>query len=503
MTNIGLKDMKFGFEYETIIGVDTRFTSLLEKYNELVDMISALTKADGICDITSDTPYYVRQMHLLAMLYNRHLQSKDIFKVLDSEVCSEPFMLDQSGDIKRISEVYQVETYDERTIDGETNIALHTSSTGHWVILADESVKKSTLKTQYYESLSPGSLVEEYNGSITKYLENIEIITPIMDMTYVEDAFSNILDKTLTLTSVNENKSIKQKLVYLNNTTTSNHVHVSCKQDESNVFSDPDKLLKICICWRIFEPVFMLMVGHWRRDNEYCVSMRTILDDPKRNEMWSAFISQLINPNTNILDSFTTLYASNFGAISSDKLAMVIAFFQGTSRRSAFNMHNLIAGKGTIEVRLKHGSTSIDENKNFILLLGLFFAACVNKELPASNDISQYVRLHDKLASLPTWKSQTSVVMDDNIKQELTSMITSFFDFIKPNVLSSDIDLYKNAKVYWIGHLNTLHSLNMNVTSSGGRGRAKRVKRISSLNRVSTKDKKRGKNGSRRKAEKI
>jgi hypothetical protein len=121
------------------------------------------------------------------------------------------------------------------------------------------------------------------------------------------------------------------------------------------------------MAWWYFEPVFMLMVAGKRRSNGYCDLMRNLID-----------------AEINDLDTFKYLVYDDFKS-TVDELKYIITLFQGgvkkVNRYAAFNMLNLLPGGiGTIEFRLKHGSSSGEENVHYINFLMYFILSVVNQE---------------------------------------------------------------------------------------------------------------------------
>lgn len=233
-----------------------------------------------------------------------------------------------------LSEILQSDHF---TIDGEAD---------KWLITKDESVLLGH-NNMYYRSLHNHQHVKL---SSRKIIANIEIVSPVMSYSDISSKL-NMLDISNT---------------FVNNQSTSNHVHLSFSE-----FITPYNLYKICIAWFIFEPLIMAMVTPDRRDNMYCVGMRSILSDYK----------------SIVLDKLYKLQKLQFRTIDD-----IIEFFQIRDMESssqlryvALNLLNLrdihkkTAQKlNTIEVRLKHGSADMFENDCWIKFLSHFFMSCIN-----------------------------------------------------------------------------------------------------------------------------
>lgn len=228
-----------------------------------------------------------------------------------------------------------------------------------WVLTHDSSVRvkqKREYSQVFYNNITEGLI--SFIKSNSDVLENIEIVSPILkyplDIDNLKTLFSNVFND----------------YTYVNNSTTSNHIHFSLGDrnlvndmiiddgSKINLFTDPDVLFRLCKFWLYFEPLFMSYCARWRRGNRYCKSMHDIVKGH-----FGA-------------DGFNRLYNGSTRNINKWDISHVIACFQGdptqkSSRYAAFNMLNLL-GFGTIEIRIKHGSNDVVELQMFIKLFAMF-----------------------------------------------------------------------------------------------------------------------------------
>lgn len=273
----------------------------------------------------------------------------------------------------------------------------------NWVVSHDGSVRllqQNGRVCNFYETLDILKTAEqkpvdrEYNTARgkSKYFrtpyvfENIEIVTGIL-----EDSDISNLGNIFNVLTVNNN------LQYFNNSTTSQHVHMSAKVANSReLFREPNNLLKICLAWWYFEPIILKLYPSWRKDNnEFCRPMREKMAYRLTPDNVEDFIKLL---------PYAIVRDSNFNPIIplpnlEDKqkfaLLQIIAVFQGdpfdrATRYAAFNLMNLKSkvdrvlvpgtsddddnkdGIGTIEIRLKHGSNDMIELTRYITFYKYF-----------------------------------------------------------------------------------------------------------------------------------
>jgi len=462
--------MRFGFEYETLVNLDEVSGQFHKKFKEMLDYVDYIGEksythmhegkeqkfSDFFCDARSISYDHVKNLYFLGLLYNNFVhkdnnqqQYKFAFKVLDTgKACVVPFIpTPNNNDFIRVKEadvrIFGDPDPDDSEDEGTQTVKSESIVTyiskffqedhrGYWVVMLDSSVlyDPETDNNKLYDKDFRNPFPRETALNEENIIDKVEIVSPIMTIDDVKDMLPKYIDDVFTL---------GKKINYLNTVKTSNHVHVSY----GNYFENPEILLKICLAWYAFEPVFMSLVAPWRDNNKYCITMRELLR--KKSIPLEDFVTG-ITGNPKIVDEFLKMfdarwkYASDFEATPLHK---VIAFFQGTSRYAALNLLNLInEGIGTIEVRLKHGSSSGEENRNWVLLLAFFFHACVVKpvQLYGMSDEITWNELSDfiKLSQFP-----------DELDQETFSTVTEYFSkriITKSSGGSSKTNIRKSQK---------------------------------------------------------
>lgn len=314
----------FGFEYETLVGI-----------NDVVNCKSN-TKPARVSNAyanDSDKQFSHVTRSLLASAINIPEKFKDGVKAL----CE-------------FNAVSKDEVVDKSVVSSS------------WLITSDFSVGigSSDIYSSFTKLLQPETNTEKEPSVPSTIVEYIEFVSPVITSEYVNTYLSNVL---------NDHFCCNGKFSYWNNATTSNHIHVSLK----DAFRNPEILFKVVMAWWYFEPVFMLMVSGKRRSNGYCDLMRNLIDTEINN-----------------LDTFKYLvyeYLKHTDKPNDNNIILkhIIKLFQGgvkqVNRYAAFNMLNLLPGSiGTIEFRLKHGSSSGKENVHYINFLMYFILSVVNWE---------------------------------------------------------------------------------------------------------------------------
>jgi hypothetical protein len=346
-----LDDFRFGFEYETLVGVKDDLLSCGKIPNNTNDQntdkntqAQVQTNKDGKQETkkakkpSSDANRYSHATRcLLASAIN--LVSKIQVKV-------------DCGDVQKA----------EKPAEEPAEKPAEKSTENTWMLTSDFSVgisdktKGSPVYSSFLDLLTPSS--PSPPSTIINYIEFVSPILTIKDVKDTQPNLQSILDTHFCC-----NKYFS----YWNNVMTSNHVHVSLEKD---LLRDPQILFKVVMAWWYFEPVFMIMVSNDRRSNGYCAPMR-----------------DLIHEGINNLDTFSYLNYELFTQTvvgNNDILQTIITMFQGgmlhTNRYAAFNMLNLLPGGiGTIEFRLKHGSSSGEENANWIIFLLCFILSVIRR----------------------------------------------------------------------------------------------------------------------------
>lgn len=414
------QQMRFGFEYETLIEVKNRlFDPLYQKLKV------ARKDVNTSCPLEFSNDNTLTRF-LLASIFNV-MSDKYQFKAAQQyhgEACV-TFPLFGTRQARDMMEIDAVPA---------------------WVISFDSSVqaqKEGSMVPLYtsFKSLYSGAPPPQPTERI---LEHMEMVSPIL--TWADVVEQGMLQQFLDVI-IRANDSF----VYWNNETTSNHVHVSCL----DLFKEPRNLVRAAMAWWMFEPIFLLLVGYWRRGNKYCQPMHLTM----LSRYGEANASQLF------FRLNETTYPEFFRAVGlPNNIESMITLLQGSdlsARYVAFNMLNVLK-LGTVEVRLKQGSTDSEENVRFIQLLGHFFANVLNKpcvNLGYSQDILQL--------SWTLWRSLMFQLGRPQfvITPDILGHVRTLFDIMVR-------DFVDDAEVatYW---KNVIETINVSAAQGGGGKKAK------------------------------
>jgi len=347
-----MSTISFGIEYETLIGCITLYNNhfFRDLENVLLKPMCSTGAKKVVMQAYKKDPFIQRYFRYnLATMYNSLLPK------------SPPLFL-TTEDYKK----------DACVPDGP----IVTPTIKNWVVTHDSSVKllqKKLSCIRFYQTIKGPFATDEQDkqlrgeeeGTSPKYssIENIEVVSPIIEFEKANDDISNIFKNVLK----------DGELFYFNNSTTSNHIHFSKKTGNTNEFKDDTQLFNICKAWMYFEPLFFGYVPKWRSDNQYCFSMHSIIRDRYADDADNIAFKKVFTKikKTHITESI------DFDDLDND-LYKIITFFQGDpndkhKRYAAFNLFNLIEdGIGTIEIRIKHGSTDHEELVQFVRLFGFF-----------------------------------------------------------------------------------------------------------------------------------
>ena len=310
----------------------------------------------------------------------------------------------------------------------------------HWTITHDQSV----ILTQ--DSLYQTFPIKEYILSIpsSNIIQCVEIVSPILnlgDLKY-QGSFDDILQNVLP---ANDHFS------YWNNEKTSCHVHFSLSDD---LLRTGNNLFKIAMAWWCFEPFFMLLVGHWRRNNEYCI--------PLRRKTTPDHFKQL----RSLLQSLNKKESDPFRIYREESFIVTMLLFQGLEpkdRYTTLNMFNLLPGGiGTIEVRLKQGSSSSEENKQFILLMMFFILSAVRNPLVNKNLVDlcgSWFHYKDNTWQLfdieeTLWKNSDGLKLSREKMQKNEDILHGF---ITKNLTENEKKQFANTWTYWKNMFQGLH----------------------------------------------
>lgn len=252
-----------------------------------------------------------------------------------------------------------------------------------YLSMDNDAMKLKTITDEWKNKLydpktDAGTIVESDH-----VIENIEIVTPPLNKK--ENLNGEYFEKFFEVASIGD------QIGLFNNSTTSNHVHLSYQvqgYDKKNPYSSldyfrvPENLFQICMHWWYFEPIFFAMCPWWRRENEYCNPMHEIMKDKFDNGANQAMFLNL----TKLEELKTALNDNPLTLSKEEQLYRLINTFQGdpddrSCRYAALNLLNLKTdGYGTIEIRLKHGSKDPIELEMFVKLYMFFLAAVLSKK---------------------------------------------------------------------------------------------------------------------------
>lgn len=422
-----VQTMTFGFEYETLVEVKNNM------FLPLYQQLNTNRKHVQTCDISNSQPDTLTRF-LLAAIFNlmsaRH--TFEAAKAYHGEPCptfplipTKPAALQNSQATNY--QQYQALNANMMDIDDGYRSPQTQKQRNTWVITFDRSVKQDNTVSLYttFESLLMNS--RNTPGKGNTLLEHIEIVSPIL--TWSDIKMNNVFQEFM-----NSVIRVNNSFEYWNNSTTSNHIHIACK----DIFrTDPISLLKAAMAWWVFEPVFLLLVAPWRRGNGYCMATHAALDAKYGSD--------------NARELFYNLNEDNYKAFLaslqlSDTVESVVALLQGvdlSSRYVAFNMLNIIK-YGTLEVRLKQGSSDSKENTLFMELLAYFFASAIkNQSVNHSKHYPEHKHVLDLSWDLATQLIQTGYKLNNSYKQRCLELFHAMFAFMK---LDNQHPLYK----YWL-----------------------------------------------------
>ncbi len=320
----------------------------------------------------------------------------------------------------------------------------------HYTVTEDASVKLSptTDPMLFYRTFNEVIMDRPATRPSFKIIPGVEISSRILTIEDVNPGAETTFDAFLT-----NNTSANDAFSYWHNTTTSNHVHFSYR--DPSFYRNPRTLAKVCMVYWYFEPVLLLLVGHWRRRATYAGSMREQFKTVK-----------------NYRNLFFNVDGSNFeGFISSMDLDLdlpSIVFMFQTSRYSAFNMYNLAPNSiGTIEVRLKHGSNDPMENKMWMLLLAFMFNSAAEDDEWITNQPREFKKsawnLFGKLELNREWETSTKLYLDDATLYDLKVVLDVMKTYVVEDIVWD----------YWMSVLSKLHNIPAAVIGGGGGKKSK------------------------------
>lgn len=438
---VKLSDFKCGFEYETLVYTNQDLDCSLR--SQLENVYDGLIKQDVSKNIKSEPPG--ENLDNMKNLLKLHKKFKKFVKNYVKVVFAISLMQSKKFNFIINTPIDDARTYDppnmpidKKELTSEhpnTKYWLHEASQlkDKWLMTVDRSVKVTEkIHTYLFKSAISKRIQRaeiEKDNKCSLLVTNLELVSPVLN--YLKDVKDDKGSFTTFFTHLEDLPTIS----FWNNKTSSNHVHVSygSKMTPKNVF-------KQCVAWYVFEPLIMTMLLPDRRNNKFCKLMRRMVS----------------------LDDFMKIYSKKDGLT----FEYLIEHFQITDpeidrdkqRYVAFNMLNLLNDndKRTIEVRSKHGSTSIKENRAWIMFIVHFMKTFANSELidldnyyfrtllefPYTKLIISKIRVEQ-----PIIEGAIGAVVGSrisNFNQLVLPLIKEMFEMIIPHVKLSSDELLKD-----------------------------------------------------------
>ena len=345
--------LKFGFEYETLPLIDKKIMDIFDAYEKTEFETSHLYGVDR-SNYEDEMPKIY--WNSLSIQLNKKYAAYNKVPISSFKKSTLPFYMPYVGIDINLHKQWHIE-YDP-TVGG---IPTYKSFMGKYVY-----------KNEYFDTRSFANRV------CRRYLE---IISPIMKYSYItKDKFSHMMTHILPIDGY---------INYWNNENTSTHVHVSFPELESKE-TRPLVMVKIFYAWLYFEPIFLLLCGHWRRKNTYCQNYRG-----RFNKLNSYDVFTCALDDTNYMDFMPKYFPFVYEKLMhykktgtsdeyiAEEIIALLTVMQGGSeeidRYVSLNLLNLLPnGIGTVEFRIKQGSANVEENKMFMLLLAEFITSVMD-----------------------------------------------------------------------------------------------------------------------------
>jgi gamma-glutamylcyclotransferase (GGCT)/AIG2-like uncharacterized protein YtfP len=347
---------------------------------------------------SKENPHVLRAGDTLDTKYTWVVTQDSSVKFVDKEYDSD----DDETEID--PKFYTAYESDKAVREHELNMPLPKNTTANANVQKRADIRKHTVEG--VEIVSPPLIVDNSNTIETNIGALMNMIT----------AYEETQTQSSTPPTQNgqPQASKKPELTFFNCKKTSNHVHISFAADKTSDFplpiwvTDPKQLVKICMAWWYFEPVFFMLCGYWRRSNDYAKGMARIMEEKYSDELRKTIFTDItaakffekyneiygdelrINADKvaklsaksgteKISEKYETIDFKRFA--NSDnllKLMKIIYFFQGhpgdrSARYAGLNLLNTITKVGTVEVRIKQGTTDQTEIVNWIRLIEAFF----------------------------------------------------------------------------------------------------------------------------------
>ena len=415
---------KYGLEYETLVHSPAVVATYNSEYERLKQSTEYIRPS---CELTKAT-FEASSKKTAASPYRKFIQESISSRAAD--------------DIN-----VRYETY------ASWSICPHTDEDQHeWIVTYDESVESNPPPPREFIPLyhNVDDLIRPNVANLLpaktekNIVEHIEIVSPVITRKQVTN---NYIAKALQIFRGKNNE-----LTYFNNEKTSNHIHLSCGTE----FDNPRALYNVYIIWMIIEPLILLSLPYWRRNNFFCKSIYETLNMRFKNnkDRVKKEYNDLINLDLNTNSLFTSVFnnvrelrttmqkykypshasypdiPTNSYVLNSQDPAsteisrmLIASVFQNyigkpnertqykhsRSRYSGLNTLNTLNASlktHTIEVRVKHGSDDPEEIKDFINLLTELFIVAIE----VKND-DKYIHLDD--AEINTIVDLNEIILQD------------------------------------------------------------------------------------------
>lgn len=448
-----ISKFNFGFEYETLV----------ETKNELFKPWVACkknTKDDKCSDIDKNSKNIFR--YALASYLNYKSNSNTFKARINNEHAAQDCL---PKDLLKL-----VKTTKNTKPLLNNNVAMINTKQPvlDWVVTHDGSVVYD--ETTMYRTLfeNPQEVPQKSN-----FIENIEIVSPKL-------SFADIINPGSFENIINTKMRAENTFDFWNCKHTSNHAHFSC----GDAFKNPNNLLKAAMAWWYFEPVFFLMVAGSRRKNEYCKSIHSTIKSKIGNTDTTKNTKEHFR-NLVDLDALRNLNISinlKDAVINQtiiDLMSIIVYFQNGVDklhRYNSLNLLNIIGATGTIEVRLKHGSSDAIENKNWLLLLGYFFSSvlqfdCISKGATpefkeAAWTLNEEFEKFDKTTRLDPQQIISNFLPQTNLTTVVNFMLDNFWRFLSISAGQTELN---ELKAYFNNHMNHLHTTHLPPTVGGSK----------------------------------
>lgn len=417
--------LRFGFEYETLILITKELNAKFAAYDAKFDDHEAALKELALFGINAHNYQdEAGKIYWNALSIQLNLAYSNFYNI-------------RGNSNRTVSKFLFHMPYKTATLTMEKQWQLEFDGS-----VTDPPVYQSFVKKYVTKEETDDDYVRQFTTlDLKSYLE---IVSPVMKYTYISkpnDKFTEIMTNILPLYKnvqrVNSKGESITKLVpeinYWNNPTTSTHVHISFPELD-HLMNRPKLMIRFFYAWLYFEPLFMMLCGHWRRDNEYCKLYRTRFNS--KRDLFNYTIDDFEN---NYLDFISDNYPEVYKELLTYKtpgitaeyfnnkvIVALLTIIQGgptyNDRYFSLNMLNLLpSGIGTFEFRIKQGSNDVEENKMFMLLLGEFVKTVMNtrdglvSNMYKNNNIKHELWKLQSILVANNWKQNTEIMFDNTL----------------------------------------------------------------------------------------